>query len=237
MSSRRVALVAGLVVLGGLVVAIGNTVAIAFESHTPSQSFGTVAAGHLLNGKRLPSGGANFETYSRLGSLLGRTCVHGQVRAAVLDAYRELAEERPDLHFVYGETGWCSGGRFRPHRTHTNGLSVDFMVPVRDRAGRPADLPTWPWLKFGYGIEFDTAGHWRDLTVDFDALAAHLSALQSAAARHGLVIERVIVAPEFQARLLGTARAAEIKRLPFMQGRPWVRHDEHYHVDFSVLGA
>lgn len=233
-AARRVGMAALLVVLGGVVVATGNTVAIALESPTPSRSVGTVAAGELLHGKRLPTSGPNFVTYSRLGSLLGRTCVHSRVRAAVLDAYRELARDRPELHFVYGETGWCSGGRFRPHRTHRNGLSVDFMVPVRDRTGQPADLPTWPWRKFGYGVEFDSAGRGRDLTVDFDALAAHLSALHDAAARHGLTIERVILAPEFEARLHGTATAA-VSGLPFMRGRPWVRHNEHYHVDFGVL--
>jgi penicillin-insensitive murein endopeptidase len=28
-------------------------------------------------------------------------------------------------------------------------------------------------------------------------------------------------------------RRALVAKLPFMQGRPWVRHDEHYHVDFA----
>ena len=108
------------------------------------------------------------------------------------------------MTFVYGETGWPRGGRFRPHRTHQNRLSVYLMVPVRGGDGRPARLPTPPWRKFGYATHFDAA------------------------------VELVIVAPEYRPALARTPSGAVLARLPLMRGRPWVRHDEHYHVDFPV---
>jgi len=227
-------LAAAFLLIGGAgVVWFGNDVALALESAAPSHAIGTPSNGRLENGKRLPTAGPNFRAYSRLAVLLGRACVHGTVRAAVLDAYAQLAAQQPQLRFVYGETGWPSGGRFRPHRTHRNGLSVDFMVPVRRRDGRVAELPTSPWLEFGYAIQFDSLGHYRDLTIDFDALAEHLRVLDVAASRHGLAIERVILAPEFHRRLANTAEGRTLLgRLPFVQREVWVRHDEHYHVDF-----
>lgn len=222
-------------VVGALIAALlgGNALAIAVESSAPSVSVGRKAAGRLEHGKRLPSSGPNFVAYSRLGALLGRNSVHSDVRATLLDAWRELERTQPGVTFVYGETGWPSGGRLRPHRTHQNGLSVDFMVPVRSAGGAPRTLPTAPWRKFGYAVEFDADGRAGDLRIDFDAVAAHLAALERAAARHGLAIELVIFAPELRDRLARTPQGrVVVQRLPFMRGRPWVRHDDHYHVDF-----
>jgi penicillin-insensitive murein endopeptidase len=239
MKRRSVLLATGLVLLcGSATIWFGNDVALSLESSAPSRSIGTVAKGRLENGKRLPASGPNFRSYSRLGALLGRTVVHSAVRVAVLEAYGELARTRPELRFVYGETGWPSGGRFRPHRTHQNGLCVDFMVPVRRGVGSPAELPTPVWLKFGYGIEFDQRGRYRDLSIDFQAILAHLGALERAAGRHGLAIQRVIFAPEFHRFLAATSEGqALLRRLPFSSGDVWVRHDEHYHVEFRLAAA
>jgi len=212
----------------------GNSVAIALEARTPSRSIGTKARGRLERGKRLPTGGRNFEAYSLIGASLGRNSVHSTVREVVLDAYADLETAARGVKFVYGETGWPSGGRFRPHRTHQNGLSVDFMVPVRDAGGRSIPMPTWPWARFGYGLEFDSTGRAGALRIDFDVVAAHLAALYLAARRRGTSIELVIFAPELVRRLeADPRRRALVAKLPFMRGRPWVRHDEHYHVDFA----
>jgi penicillin-insensitive murein endopeptidase len=95
-----------------------------------SVCYGTTAKGKLEHGCRLSYHGENFTAYSLLGWRLGRTYVHCKVAEVVLAAYEELSREYPAKVFVYGETGWASGGRFKPHKTHQNGLSVDFMVPV-----------------------------------------------------------------------------------------------------------
>jgi penicillin-insensitive murein endopeptidase len=232
---RLLAAAAGVAALAWLAIHIGNDVAIALESPAPSRSTGTASDGALENGKRLPTAGPNFRAYSRLGAALGRNSVHHRVRDAVLDAYAAVAIERPNARFVYGETGWPSGGRFRPHRTHRNGLSVDFMVPVVDADGRPAELPTAPWLRFGYDAEFDSAGRYGEMRIDFAAVAAHLAALDDAARANGLRVRRVIFAPELVRRMEETAEGRTVSaRTPWMEGTPWVRHDEHYHVDFAL---
>lgn len=212
-----------------------NDVLRLLESAVPSESVGTTNDGRLIHGKRLPSAGRNFRTYSRLGSALGRTAVHSRVRAAILDAYTELVETQPETRYVYGETGWPWGGRFRPHRTHQNGLSVDFMVPVR-RGGQPATLPTHGFNKLGYGVEFDARGRSGSLAIDFDAIAAHLRALDDAARDHGLGIALVVFAPDLQELLFQTGLGAPLRgRLRFNVDPSWVRHDDHYHVDFRLV--
>jgi penicillin-insensitive murein endopeptidase len=162
------------------------------------------------------------------------------VRATLLDAYARLAITQPDVRWVYGETGWPRGGAFPPHQTHQNGLSVDFMVPVRNAVGRSERLPTWPWQRFGYALDFDSAGRGRGaaagLTIDFAALAAHLATLADVAQAHGLAVDVVILAPELERRVLATPEAAQFRgRIRFSRRPPWVRHDEHYHVNFRLL--
>ena len=200
-----------------------------------STCFGTVGKGRLADGVALPSGGSNFSSYSTSAELLGRTYVHSKVSDVVVAAYKALEIAAPGKTFIYGESGWKSGGRIRPHRTHQNGLSVDFMVPVLDKAGRSVPLSTSPLNKFGYGIEFDASGRYDDLTIDFAAVAEHLYQLDVAARKQGIGIALVIFERGYLPRLYATARGPYLKQnLKFMKGKPWVRHDEHYHVDFAV---
>lgn len=141
----------------------------------------------------------------------------------------------PGAQFVYGETGWPSGGKFRPHRTHQNGLSVDFFVPVIDSRGRSVALPTSPLKRFGYDIEFDANGQYGEYRIDFSALAEHLYQLRQAALAKQVDIALVIFDAQYLPRLFATARGPYLRtHMPFMKGKPWVRHDEHYHVDFAV---
>jgi penicillin-insensitive murein endopeptidase len=76
-------------------------------------------------------------------------------------------------------------------------------------------------------------GHSGELQIDFEAMAEHLSALQAAAHAHGTSIELLILAPEFQPLLWQTPTGRSLRgRFPVMTGPAWVRHDEHYHVNF-----
>lgn len=173
--------------------------------------------------------------YSDAGVMLGRTFVHETVGMIVSTAYRELEQSLPDTQFVYGETGWQSGGSFRPHRTHQNGLSVDFFVPVRNTSNRSVPLPTNIANKFGYNIEFDAQGKYGEYTLDFEAMAEHLYQLDLAAKKFGAPIKLVILEQQFLPRLFATKRGNYVKaNIKFMPGKAWVRHDEHYHVDFAI---
>lgn len=200
----------------------------------PSTCYGTTSNGSLRNGLKLPSSGPNFESYSTIGRTLGRTYVHSWVHGVVLEAYSELNRTRPQTTYVYGETGFDDGGPFKPHKTHRNGLSVDFMVPVLNLDGKSVPLPTSVLNKWGYDLEFDDSGKLKDLVIDFDALAEHVYQLHLAATRNGGDLWRVILAPELQAFLEDSAHWPYLeKKVEFSTRRSWVRHDEHYHVDFE----
>lgn len=213
----------------------GNSLFRILESDAPSISHGTIANGSLENGKRLPTKGANFRSYSRLGSALGRTAVHHKVRDTVLEAYAMVRETHPELTFIVGETGWVQGGRIKPHKTHQNGLSVDFMVPVRDKNGGIARLSTTVLNKYGYEVEFDDTGAVNAYTIDYEAMAVHLDALLRAAENNGVGVDLVIFDPVLQPYVFETSAGRSLKgRVRFSTKRVWVRHDEHYHVDFSL---
>ena len=200
-----------------------------------STCYGTVANGRLGDAVELPAQGPNFRAYSSVARLLGRTWAHEAVRDVVVDAYRLLEVRTPGITYVYGETGLRNGGRFKPHRTHQNGLSVDLMVPVRDERGRSVHLPTGAHLKFGYAIEFDKAGRYENLHIDFDALAALITALRDSAQKHNVGIDKVIFDPHLSGHLFKTRQGATLKhQIPFMRKPARVRHDEHIHVDFKL---
>lgn len=201
----------------------------------PSRCVGTTQNGSLENGWQLPSDGKNFEVYSSLGALLGRNYVHDKVYKVVVRAYQLLETTAHGKVFVYGETGLKSGGKFSPHKTHRNGLSVDFFVPVLDGRGKPTKLPISALNKFGYEIEFDAHAKYEGLTIDFEAMALHLVALKAAAIEQGIDIEVVIFDNEFQKLLFSSPSGKALpKMMRFSIQKPWVRHDEHYHVDFKV---
>lgn len=203
--------------------------------HAESTCFGTVGKGRLEGGVALPSSGPNFSAYSTIGESFGRTHVHATVRDVVANAYRALETAAPGKVYVFGETGWKDGGPIKPHRTHQNGLSVDFMVPVVNKAGKSVALPTGPTNKFGYDIEFDRNATFDGLTIDFEALAEHLYQLHVAARSKGISLALVIFDEPYLPRLFRTTRGPFLEQnLKFMHGKPWVRHDEHYHVDFAI---
>src|SRR5215510_12361885 len=160
-----------------------------------STCYGTVSKGRLENGVRLPTSGPNFSAYSSLAANLGRTYVHSTVREVVVAAYAALEKSAPGKVFVYGETGWPSGGRIRPHRTHQNGLSVDFFVPIRDRSGQSVPIPTSVTNRYGYDIEFDKDGRFEEYTIDFEVMAEHLYQLHVAATARNVGIALVIFDP------------------------------------------
>ncbi len=208
------------------------------QASTPtdqSKCYGTTSDGRLENGVQLPSSGINFVGYSRIAKNAGRTYVHSAVNDIILGAYADLATSHKNKVFKYAETGFRTGGPFKPHKTHQNGLSVDFMVPVVNASGTSVHLPTHALNKFGYNIEFNDVGRYKSLLIDFEAMAAHIVALHKQARNRNHDIWRVIFDPELQPKLLNTDHGGYIKEhITLSKKRSWVRHDEHYHVDFVV---
>jgi len=200
-----------------------------------STCYGTTKNGRLENGVKLPARGKNFVPYSSVGVIAGRTYVHSKVSDVIVKTYEILHKTLPDKIYMYGETGFKDGGEFKPHKTHQNGLSVDFMVPILNKAGKSVPLPTSIFNKFGYSLEFDKKGKYKDYTIDFEAMADHLMTLHKECRKAGIGIWRVIFDPELQPYLFKARYGNYLKKnLSFSKKRSWVRHDEHYHVDFKV---
>lgn len=200
-----------------------------------STCYGTTSNGKLENGVQLPSKGNNFVGYSSLARIAGRTYVHSSVKDIILRAYNKLEIELPNKVYKYAETGFKNGGEFKPHKTHRNGLSVDFMTPVTDTNNKSVHLPTNLFNKFGYNIEFDKSDRYDNFTIDYEALAAHIFMLDKSAKELGYGIWRVIFDPNLQPKLFNTKYGSYLKNnIQFSKKRTWVRHDDHYHVDFSV---
>ena len=222
----------GLVAVAG---AAGFAGWLGIETSAKSVCYGNPTHGRLEGGQRLPYSGGNYRAYSFLGYAAGRTFMHSAVRDAVRDAYAHVYKLRPELRFVYGESGWPWGGRFPPHKTHANGTSVDFFVPVRSEGDKVAEVPTSLLNRYGYDLRFDRSGRHGALKLDFDAMGEHLLALDMAARAHGIGIRRVIFDIHLQPKLAATkAGAAAMARMAFSKAQAWVPHSEHYHVDFEV---
>ena len=200
----------------------------------PAIAFGSGTCGRLQGGVALPCSGPNFEAFARTACATGRNYLHPLVRDTVLDAYAAVAAQHPGRAWQYGETGKRSGGRLWPHRTHQNGLAADFFMPVVNPRGEPDRVPISLFNKLGYGLEFDRKGTLGGLRIDWRALGDHLLALEAAGRARGVRIERIIITPDFHRALL--EGAPSVRRLAplLMKREAWVRHDEHYHVDFEI---
>lgn len=200
-----------------------------------STCYGTTSNGRLEGGVKLPSEGPNYVSYSKTAELLGRTYVHSKVKEIIVASYRWLETETPNKVYKYAETGFRDGGPFRPHKTHRNGLSVDFIVPVTNADGKSVHLPTDYFNKLGYAIEFDESGRYNEYRIDYETMAAHIVSLHREALAHGVELWRVIFDPKLQPYLMRTKYGEYLrKHVRFSKKQSWVRHDEHYHVDFDV---
>jgi len=201
----------------------------------PSQCYGSTSDGSIENTLQLPVEGENFVIYHSFGNVMGRNYVHSIVHRVILNSYAQLFKSRPNTKFKYAETGWKNGGGFKPHKTHQNGLSVDFMVPVINKEGNSDYFTTNIENKFGYDVEFDQQGAFQNFTIDFEAIAAHIVALDKAAKKLDVGVKRVIFAPELRRKLFNTSLGEYLKNnIVFMKNKAWVRHDEHYHIDFDI---
>lgn len=104
------------------------------------------------------------------------------------------------------------------------------MVPLKDGARFPTHL----FNRFGYDEEFDSSGRGAAGEIDFHLIARHLDSLDKYARKLGGGIRRVILAPDLQDNLFATPAGAALRgKITFNTRQAWVRHDDHYHVDFD----
>ena len=152
-----------------------------------------------------------------------------------------LGQRIPEKHFRLMECSDREGGKLWLHRTHQNGLSIDFMTPLKRGS---SNFPIWNRTGlWHYLLEFNDQGILksdRHTEIDFETMATHILALDDACQNHGLKIKKVILKIELKDELFATEGGREIRRrgIYFAQVLPESvnrMHDDHYHIDFRLL--
>lgn len=205
----------------------------------PSQSIGTVSNGSLKHGRLIPFSGENYHYFDSTSYLGERAFMHADVLSTVLGAYESLDSLLPGRHFCVMECSHKHGGQLFPHRTHQNGMSVDFMMPkLKDGA------PCYELDDLGinhYGLTFDQSGRYSEdasIQLDFNTIALHILELQKSANQNGLSIEKVIINTNLKDELFATDQGKILKNsgIYVVQNLSALInsvHDDHFHVDFS----
>lgn len=206
----------------------------------PSKSIGSVSKGGLKNGRIIPFSGKNFHYFDTASYLANRGFTHEKVLQTTLEAYDALDSLLPGRHFCIMECSHEHGGKLYPHRTHQNGMSVDFMMPkLKDSE------PYYGLDNLGaqhYLLTFDQQGKYSkdpSIELDFNTIALHILELQSAAKKNGLRIEKVIINTGLKDELFATEQGKILKQSGIYIVRnlsPLINavHDDHFHVDFRL---
>lgn len=209
------------------------------DIQSPSTSGGSVSNGTLTNGRIFPFSGANFHYFDTTSYLADRGFTHEKVLKTVLEAYSSLESLLPDRHFCIMECSHKHGGKLFPHRTHQNGLSIDFMMPkLKD------SQPYYGLDDLGaqhYMLTFDENGTYSEdptIQLDFNTIALHILELQSAAKKNGMSIEKVIINTNLKDELFATENGKILKTSGIYVVRnlsPLINsvHDDHFHIDFK----
>ena len=206
-----------------------------------SISKGSVSNGTLINGVLFPFSGVNFQYFDTTSYVSGRAFLNSRIENSTIETYQEFEKLAPNRFFYIMECSNQHGGKMHPHRTHQNGLSVDFMMPLIKN-----NLPFYELDVLGkdhYLLTFDNDGRYsedKSISVDFDLIAHHILVLNEKEKKHGYKISKVIIKIEFKDKLFNSKYGKELKEsgIYIVKGlSPLINslHDEHYHVDFVKL--
>ncbi|TNE26702.1 MAG: hypothetical protein EP346_13700 [Bacteroidetes bacterium] len=204
-----------------------------------SISNGSVGNGSLTNGKLFPFTGANYQYFDTLSYINGRAFLHNRILATVLETYDSLAVRQPDRQFRMMECSNEHGGELYPHRTHQNGLSVDFMMPLIKNGEPYYELDDLG--KEHYFLHFNNNGEYAEdteIAIDFNLVALHLLLLDQQAKTHGFRITKVIINTHLKDELFSTPFGQQLQSSNIYVVQRLSRlinalHDDHYHVDFG----
>ncbi len=204
-----------------------------------SISHGTPGNGSLENAWQVPYKTRNSRYFSPMSYyLFGNGYVNSKVYATLEDAYEICRKTSPGIKFRIMECADRKGGKLLLHRTHRNGMSVDFMVPKikNNRQFKFFDrMGLWHYL-----LGFDARGRLRPtrkVYIDFETMARHILALDDAARKNGLRVEKVILRLNLKDEFFSTESGKIVKErgIYFARHLPDAvdrMHDDHYHVDF-----
>ena len=233
----RLALIGSLVFVG-----VRSASQIFHKNKGASNSIGPVNAGKIENSYLLPYSGENFRYFSPLSYyILGRAYVHSTVYKTIIDGYQLCESACADIKFRVMECSNKKGGKMWPHRTHQNGMSLDFMTPLM-RKGKQHKFFDRIGI-FRYTLEFDEEGVLnlnKKVSIDYETMAKHILAMEKAARANGMHIKKVIFKINLKDNLFASTSGKELKRsgIYFAKVLPKViddLHDDHYHIDFGFL--
>ncbi len=207
----------------------------------PSISSGTVSNGSLSNGRIFPFKGVNFIYFDSSSYLNKHAFSHEKVYHAVLATYKQFETILPHFEFGLMECSNEHGGKIWPHRTHQNGLSIDFMSPLLKNGISNTDSNTMGLPH--YLMDFDEDGIYTEDTsysIDFNLIARHILELDKQAKKNGLKIEKVILKIALKDNLFATEYGKKLKAsgIYFATNLSDLidsLHDDHYHVDFTFV--
>lgn len=213
-----------------------------YDRVTPtSESQGKVSNGKLINGVPFPFSGDNFTYFDTVSYLRKRAFVNSKVREIVLNVYADLFTTQPSIKFGLMECSNEHGGEIWPHRTHQNGLSIDFMSPLKSNG-----IQSLKYNTLGpnhYFMQFDSQGRYAEdstHSIDFELIAQHILALNAEATKKGMRIAKVIFKLDLLDELFASPSGKELKNSGIYFARhldPLINalHDDHYHIDFEIL--
>ena len=207
----------------------------------PSVSIGGVSNGSLENGKLVPFQGDNYLYFDTASYLAGRAYLNDKVLAAVLSSDEEMEGELPNRQFRIMECSNAHGGRLWPHRTHQNGLSVDFMMPLVQNGEPYYELDNTG--RNHYFLDFDDDGQYSEdetVSINFDLVAQHILILDEKAREQGMRITKVIINTDLKDELFNTPHGRELHDsgiyiVQRLSRRINDLHDDHYHIDFGRM--
>ena len=225
-----------------LFILISSVSKIFYKNHGTSISEGGTGKVSLKNAYLLPYRTRDFRYFSYISYfILGRAYVHSALYASIKDCYSEMHKLYPNRNFYVMECSRRQGGKMFPHRTHQNGLSIDFMTPYIKKSGKAKKIMDhtgiWHYL---YNADSEGyVGNGRKIQTDFNLIAHHLLILNKSAKRNGLKIRKVILKINLTDDLFKTAYGKQLKQsgIEFAKYLPEIidkQHDDHYHVDFVL---
>lgn len=211
------------------------------DSLQNSESIGVPGKGSLVNGKIIPFSGTNFHYFSKTSYLHGRAFVNHNLKGLVLESYQDLSIQFPKQQFGIMECSKKEGGKISGHRTHQNGLSIDFMSPKMKE-----NVPYYGLDHLGashYQLAFNNDGKLiaePSIEIDFEMMGQHILALHKKAKKHHLKIKKIILKKELKDNLYKTKSGRIIKKKKIyitMNLPPRINeaHDDHYHIDFQII--
>ncbi len=218
------------------------------DNEKPSRSIGNSGDGGLINGKRLPFKGNNFQYFNFLSYLKGNCFVHEKVKQTLIDAYKICEKTCPGIEFSTGEGSKKHGGSYVVnHRTHQNGTSLDLQL-VFEKEHKQYE-PNNLFNAYGYGLNTDDNGtinksipiniYPENTRIDFETNAKFLLALDDACRKNKIKIKIVILKVELKRPLFETSAGKQLltRNILFANVLPnFVNdaHDDHFHVDFEI---